>query len=156
MIFSSQISNKYIYIYIYIYLLIQREKSKYPKMNKVHKWYQICYLDFYYYHSLWVFPTSVSWWSFTGVSKSPHVYRNLLNILTDLNNAVVWMISKRPLISSSSSPLTKPLHTNYNWCHRPFYVLLPFSTLARSLFSLSLSLTLRSDGAAKAKIVNYH
>ena len=40
-------------------------------------------------------------------SKSPQVYRTL-SILTDLNNAIVWMISTYHLISNSSS-----LFTNY-------------------------------------------
>ena len=36
--------------------------------------------------------------------------RTLLNILADLNNAVVWMVSTRP-IAKSSSPFTNPLVT---------------------------------------------
>ena len=35
----------------------------------------------------------------------------LLCILADLNNAVVWMVSFRPLISKSSSPCINPLKT---------------------------------------------
>ena len=35
----------------------------------------------------------------------------LLNILADLSNAVVWMVSTRPLISKSSSPRINPLVT---------------------------------------------
>ena len=38
-------------------------------------------------------------------SKSPLVSRTLLSILVDLNNAEVWMVSTRPLISKSSSHL---------------------------------------------------
>ena len=37
-------------------------------------------------------------------SKSLQVTRNLLCILADLNNVVVWMVPTRPLISNSSSP----------------------------------------------------
>ena len=37
-------------------------------------------------------------------SKSPQISRTLLSILADLNNAIVWMVSIRPLISKSSSP----------------------------------------------------
>ena len=44
-------------------------------------------------------------------SKSPEVSRTLLSILSNLNNAVVWMISTHPLISKSSSPCTNPLVT---------------------------------------------
>ena len=39
---------------------------------------------------------------------SPQVSRTLLNILADLNNTVVWIVSTRPLISKSSSYFTKP------------------------------------------------
>ena len=42
-------------------------------------------------------------------SKSPQVSRTLLSLLADLNNAVVWMVPSRPLISKSSSSLTNPL-----------------------------------------------
>ena len=43
--------------------------------------------------------------------KSPQVSRILLSTLADLNNAVVWMVSTRPLCSNSSSPCTNPLFT---------------------------------------------
>ena len=46
-------------------------------------------------------------WTLSG-SKSPQVSRTLFTILADLNNTVVWMVSARPPISSSSIPLTKP------------------------------------------------
>ena len=44
-------------------------------------------------------------------SKSPQVSRTLLNILADLNNVVVWMVSARLSISISSSVLNKILGT---------------------------------------------
>ena len=44
-------------------------------------------------------------------SNSPHVSGTLLSILTVLNNAVVWMVSTRPLILKSSNPFTNPLVT---------------------------------------------
>ena len=43
----------------------------------------------------------VSHWSLSD-NKSLQVSRTLLGILTDLNNAVVWMISTRPVISTNS------------------------------------------------------
>ena len=49
-------------------------------------------------------------WSVSD-SKSPQVSRTLLSILVDLNNAVVWMVLTRPLISKSSSPFNNPLVT---------------------------------------------
>ena len=43
--------------------------------------------------------------------KSPHVSRILLNILTDLNNGVVWTVSTRPIISMFFNPYSNPLVT---------------------------------------------
>ena len=43
-----------------------------------------------------------------GYSKFPRVSRTLLNILVDFNNVVAWMVSIFPLISNSSSLLSKP------------------------------------------------
>ena len=64
-------------------------------------------------------------------SKFPHVFRTLLSIQANLNNAVVWMISIRPLISKSTSPCTNPFGdctdcTDYNWYHRHFHVIFMF------------------------------
>ena len=47
-------------------------------------------------------------WSLSD-SKSSQVSRALLNILADLNHAVVWMVSARPPISNSFSLLAKYL-----------------------------------------------
>ena len=44
-------------------------------------------------------------------SKSLQLSRTRLNILAYHNNAVVWIVSKCPLISKSSSPCTNPLVT---------------------------------------------
>ena len=66
-------------------------------------------------------------------SKSPQAFRTLLNILADLNNAVVWMVSTRPLITMSSSLCTFDdctKRTTYNWYHRHFLV---FSVLKQGL-----------------------
>ena len=49
-------------------------------------------------------------WSLSD-SKSPQVSRTLLGILAGLNNALVRMISTRPLIFKSSSPFNNPLVT---------------------------------------------
>ena len=43
-----------------------------------------------------------SHWSLSD-SKSPQVSRTLLSILVDLNNAEVWIVATRPVISKSSS-----------------------------------------------------
>ena len=50
----------------------------------------------------------VSQWSLSD-SKSPQLSRTLLNILADLNNAVIWMVSTCSRLSKSSSPFTNPL-----------------------------------------------
>ena len=44
-------------------------------------------------------------------SKFPQVSRTLLSILADLNNAVLWIVSTRPLIFKSSNPFFNPLVT---------------------------------------------
>ena len=49
----------------------------------------------------------LSHWSLSD-NKSSQVSRTL-NTLADLNNAVVWMVSTRSLISKSSSPFTNIL-----------------------------------------------
>ena len=49
-------------------------------------------------------------WSWSD-SKFPQVSRTPLSNLTDLNNAVVWMVSTRPLISNSSSLFTNSFVT---------------------------------------------
>ena len=84
-------------------------------------------------------------------SKSTQVSRTLLSILADLNNAVIWMASARPLISKSSNPCASPLVTVPS---APITTGLTvtsmlhsfFSSLARSrclsLFSLPFSLLL--------------
>ena len=50
----------------------------------------------------------VSYWNLSDI-KSPQVFRTLLSILADLNNAVISMVSTRPLISKSPSPCTNHL-----------------------------------------------
>ena len=94
-------------------------------------------------------------------SKSPQVSRTLLSILVDLNNAVVCMVSARPLISKSFSPCTKLLVTVPNATITipitvTFMFHIFFSSLARSwyssFFSLSFGFILWSAGMAKSTI----
>ena len=49
-------------------------------------------------------------WSLSD-SKSPQVSRTRLSILAVLSNAVVWIVSTRPLTSKSSRPFNNPLVT---------------------------------------------
>ena len=72
------------------------------------------FFEYYYYYSFSSFSDQpkpmVSHRSLSD-SKSPKVSRTLLNILDDLDKAVVWMVSTGPLISKSSSPCTNLLVT---------------------------------------------
>ena len=88
-------------------------------------------------------------WSLSD-SKFPHVSRTLINILPDLNNAVVWMVSNRP-ISKSSSPSTNSSVTTersiYNWYNGHFHVQLifQFSNTVKVLTSLYAFLQFYSE-----------
>ena len=100
-------------------------------------------------------------WSLSD-SNSPQVSRTLLSILAVLNNAVVWMVSTRPLTSKSSSPLSNTLVTVPN---APITIGIIvtcifhrfFNSLARSrylsFFSHSFSFILWSAGTAKSTIL---
>ena len=112
----------------------------------------LIYLDSYS-HEHWLM---VFHWSLSD-SKSPQVFRTLLSILVDLNNAVVWTVSTPPVISKSSSPCTNHLVTvprapiiigiTVTFMFHSF-----FNSLTRSrylsFFSLSLSFTQWSAGTA--------
>ena len=109
--------------------------------------------EFFLYQRLLV----VFQWSLSDTQVS----RTLLRILAVLNNAVVWMVSARPLISKSSSSGSNPLVTvpsapitidiTATFMFHRF-----FSSLARyrylSLFSLSYSFTQWPAGMAKFTI----
>ena len=68
----------------------------------------------------------VSHWSLSD-SKSPHVFMTLLSILADINNAILWMVSTRPLNSKLSSPFINSFgdstdRTNYHWYNCHFHI----------------------------------
>ena len=100
-------------------------------------------------------------WSLSD-SKSPQVSRTRLSILVVLSNAVVWIVSTRPLTSKSSRPFNNPLVTVLNapitigiivtFMFHSF-----FNSLARSrylsFFSLSFRFILWSTGTAKSTIL---
>ena len=94
-------------------------------------------------------------WSLSD-SKSPQVSRTRLSILAVLSNAVVWIVSTRPLTSKSSRPFNNPLVTVPN---APITIVTFmfhsfFNSLARSrylsFFSLSFRFILWSAGTAKS------
>ena len=77
-------------------------------------YYHIYYCCYYFTLLRVFFYTNVRWCFFffgwgLGDSKLPQVFRILLRILADLNNAVIWMVSSHPLISKSSSSSTNTL-----------------------------------------------
>ena len=94
-------------------------------------------------------------------SKSLQVSRTLFSILTDFNNAIVWMVSTRPLISKSSSTCTSPLVTvarapitigiTVNFTLHSFFCSLA-SSWYLSFLVLSYSFTLWSSATAKSTI----
>ena len=100
-------------------------------------------------------------WSLSD-SKSPQISRTRLRILAVLSNAVVWIVSVRPLISKSSWPFNNPLvivlntpitiGTIVTFMFHSF-----FNSLARSrylsFFSLSFRFILWSAGTAKSTIL---
>ena len=104
----------------------------------------------------------VSQWSLSD-NTSPLGSRTLLGILADLNNAVVWMFSTRPLISKSSSPCTNHLLTVPR---KPITIGIIatfifhsfFNSQARSrflsFFSYSFNFTLWSARTAKSTILH--
>ena len=100
-------------------------------------------------------------WSLSD-SKSPQVTRTLLSILADLNKAVVWMVSTRPLISKSSSLFKNPLVivprapitigiTVTFMSHRVFFSIL-WQGRGTYLFSFSFNFTQWSAGKSKSLI----
>ena len=95
-------------------------------------------------------------------SWSPQVSRTRLSILAVLSNAVIWIVSTRPLTSKSSRPINNPVVTVPNapitigtivtFMFHSF-----FNSLARSrylsFFSLSFRFILWSAGTAKSTIL---
>ena len=106
-----------------------------------------------------VFHTIISQWFLTGVwvtarfLKSPGFFS-----VTDLNNAVIWIVSTRPFISKSSSPLvTVPrapitMGITVTFMFHSFFISL-VRTRYLSLFSFSFNFTLGSAGIAKSTIL---
>ena len=97
-------------------------------------------------------------WSLND-GKSPQVFRTLLSILTDMNNAVVWIISTHPVISKSFCPCTNTFVTVPR-AHITICIIITFmfhsffNSLARSkslsLFSHSFNFIPWSTGTAKS------
>ena len=97
----------------------------------------------------------VFYWSLSD-SKSPQVSRNLLSILADLNDAIIWMVSTRlrpfinPLVAVPRAPntisiiVTFMFHNFFNSHARSMYF---------SLFSLSFNFTLLSAETVKSTIL---
>ena len=94
--------------------------------------------------------------------KSPQVSRTLLSIQANLNNAVVWMASIRPLICKSSCTFINPSVTvprapitnsvNISFMFRSFFNSLAWSR-DLSFFSFSFNFNLWLAGTAKSTIL---
>ena len=92
-------------------------------------------------------------------SKAPEVSRTLLNILVNLNKAVVWIVSTRPLTSKSSGLFTSlfvtvpsaPITIGIN-VTRMFPSSFSKKSRHLSLSLISSSFTLGSAGTAKSTI----
>ena len=100
-------------------------------------------------------------WSLSD-SKSPQVSRTRLSIQAALSNAVLWVVSTRPLTSKSSRPFNNPFVTVPNapitiGTIVTFLFHSLFNSLARSrylsFFSLSFRFILWSVGIAKSTIL---
>ena len=96
-------------------------------------------------------------WSLSN-SKFSQVSRTLLGNLADHSNAVVWMVSARPLISKSFSSFTTPFCdfsecTNYHWYYHHLQISWLFSSLPRSKY---LSLILLSFIFIVLLLFNFH
>ena len=100
----------------------------------------------------------VSYWSLSE-GKSPQVFRNLLSILDDLNNAIVWMVSTRALIPPAPLTILWWLF-RANWlklmlpsfsCSIAFFSFLAISRYL-SLFSFYFNFTQWSAMTAKSTI----
>ena len=93
-------------------------------------------------------------------SKSPQVSRTCHRILAVLNNAVIWIVSTRPLTSKSFRPFGNPLvivrkasitiGTIVTYMFHSFFNSLERS---RSFFSHPFSFILWSAGTAKSTIL---
>ena len=103
----------------------------------------------------------VSHWSLRD-NKFPQVFRTLLSILADLNNAVVWMVSTSVISKSSSPPtnllVTVPRAPITTGIIVTFMFNSLFNSLARSMylcfFSYSFNFTLWSAGSEKSTILH--
>ena len=103
-------------------------------------------------------------WSLSD-SKSPQVPRTRLSILAILSNAVVWIVSTRPLTSKSSRPFINPLVTApnapiTNGTIVTFMFHSFFNSLARSwylsFFSISFRFILWSARTSKSTILQIY
>ena len=133
-------------------------------LNYYYYYYHLYYYYYYYYYtcerfSLQLYPM-ISHWSLND-SMSPQVSRTLLSILTDLNKAVVWMVSTPPIISKSSSIIINVLTTltiapitidiTVSLMFHRFFNSLAMSRYS-SFFSFSFNFTLWSAGTTKSTI----
>ena len=133
-----------------------RTKDVVQKSFQIWKQFKLLYTP-------WEFFTSVLANDLSLEFERQRVSWTLLTILADLNNAVVWMVFIRPVISKSSSRFNNPLMTVLRapitigiivtFMFHSF-----FNSLARSrylsFFSLSFNFTLWSARTARSTILS--
>ena len=93
--FSSLVTVQlfvYLFTFFYVYCAVGRNGKIYL-------------MESYFYYEFF----STAFAGDLSLESEGQVSGTLLSILPDLNNAVVWMVSSRLLISYYSSPFTKPL-----------------------------------------------
>ena len=87
---------------------------------------------YYPYLFLWgAFHTSVSWRFLTGLTANLNSFRTLFNILVNLNNVVVWMVSTCSLFSKFSNIFNQFVGdclkcSNHNWYGLSFWCSIVF------------------------------
>ena len=96
----------------------------------------VCYIHLSLFYSFQVFHTALA--DCLSLESEWHqVSRTLLNIPSDFNNAVVWMVSIHPPISKSSCFLSESLRTVLSMLIHRF-----LSSLARSKYLSLVSLSM--------------
>ena len=145
LVMNLTISSGTLNIFITVYYLFL-----WDRVIKLFWTLSISWLHFFFFYSFESFSHNL------GDSKSPQVSRTLLSMLVDLNNAIVCMVSTRPLIPKSSSaymntlvtvpslPITIGITVTF-WFDS-------FFLFSCNVFSFSFCLTQLSAGTAKYTI----
>ena len=100
-----------VFISLIRFLLLSFISSSFLVLLRYSFWIFSFISTYYYYYLFWEFFTPVLVDGLSLEFEFPKVSKTFLSILADLKNAVVWMVSTHPLISTSSLPCFNPLVT---------------------------------------------